>query len=440
VEDCKNWPTKFTTMLAGDTAPDCFLVQQVMLPALGSSGTLLALDPYLARDRNEVNPGDFFPAHVAGGKWRGRQMGLTPDGCAVLEYYNVSLFREAGVPVPAPAWTWDDYLDAARRLTTKDAGGQVTQVGIGTLPAGNNLLPWLRSNGADLFSADFEQVRIAEPAALDAVQFAVDLVVKHGVTSGGPGVSRGPSPNVAGKASVWRGNRGGFGSFPKVTSFTFDVAPLARAPHPRRSVTFTTPGHISTAKAIPRVEAAWARLKFLASTEAQIIRSQVQQGGRPSRKSATEDPSYRDLTLPALESTAANRTFAEVLSSPTGARFIPSYIAIDEAVGIVDSRVGGALHGEQSVPAALDAAQRELTDLLRRGPQPQTERRRQDRERGVVRACTSGQRRRQNNPADDQLNAALAHYVRLRRFAGMPSRVEAGIEAAESCSEEGGYA
>ena len=53
-------------------------------------------------------------------------------------------------------------------------------------------------------------------------------------------------------------------------------------------------------------DAAWEWLKFLTGTEAQTIRSTIQQGGCPSRKSATQDKSYTDTTIPALESTAAN--------------------------------------------------------------------------------------------------------------------------------------
>ncbi len=369
--DYAGWLTKITTLLASDTAPDCFLVQQVDLPALASTGSLLVLDPYLARDRKEVNPDDFFPAHLEGGRWRGRQVGLTPDGCAVLEYYNASLFDEAGVPRPKPTWTWDDYLDAARRLTKKDGSGQVVQAGIGTLPTGNNLLPWLWSNGADLLSADFTRVTVTDAPAIQALQFAVDLVTKHGVTTGSPGVSLGPNPNVAGKVAMWRANRGAFGSLRDVTTFKFNVVPLARAPRTGQSTTFTTPGHISIGRNNKHPEAAWTWLKYLTSTEAQIIRSQVQQGGCPSRKSATQDPSYKDLTIPALETTAANQTFAEVLIDPKTARFIPPYIAMNEALDALDRHVAAALHGEQSVPAACEAAKQELEALLRQKPQPQ---------------------------------------------------------------------
>ena len=304
--DYGGWLAKITTMLASDTPPDCFLLGQDILPRVASSGSLLVLDPLLARDRREVDPADFFPSHLEGGRWRGKQVGLTPDGCAVLEYYNVTLFQDAGVAVPRPAWTWNDYLDAARRLTKKDASGQLVQAGIGTVPGGANLWAWLWSHGADLFTPDFKQVRITERPAVEALQFAVDLTQRHGVTAGSPGANLGANANQEGKVALWRANRGAFGGLANVTSFKLNVVPLPRSPQTGQSTTHTTPGHVAIARANRRPDAAWEWLKFLTGTEALIIRSELA-GGCPSRKSATQHPSYKDFTIPALESRPVTR-------------------------------------------------------------------------------------------------------------------------------------
>lgn len=365
----ESWLAKLTTMLATDTAPDCFLLPQDILPSVASTGSLLTLDPYLRRDAKEVDTADFFPSHLAGGKWRNQQVALTPDGCAILEYYNVTLFREAGVPTPTERWTWPDYLDAARRLTKK-VDGQITQAGIDNPFNERHLLPWLWSNGTDLFTPDFKSVRIAEPAAQAAVQFAVDLVGRHGVTTISPGAALGVDAAPAGRAAMWRANRGMFGQLANVTSFTFNVVPIPRAPQTGQSVTFTGPGHIGIARNNKRPDAAWEWLKFLTGTEAQIIRSKSQQGGCPSRKSATQDPSYRDTTIPALETPEANKTFSDVLANPNTARFVPHYVAMDEAIDLLSKHVAAAIQGSVSVTSALQSASADLEDLLRRKPQP----------------------------------------------------------------------
>lgn len=367
----ETWLAKLTAMLATDTAPDCFLVPQDVLPPVASSGALLSLDPYIRRDAREVNTADFFPRHLEGGRWRERQVALTPDGCAILEYYNINMFREAGIPLPTPTWTWQDYMEAARRLT-KQADGGTVQVGIENSFDERQLLPWLWSNGADIFSPDFKTVRLTERPALEAMQFVADLVRRHGATTKSPGVAVGGNAFRSGKASMMRGNRGAFGQLANVKEFTFNVVPLARASQTNPSTTFTTPGHIGIANNNKQPAAAWEWLKFLTGTEAQIIRSQVQQGGCPSRKSATQDPSYTETTIPALETKAANKTFVDVLTDPKMARFVPQYVAMDEAIDTYSKHVASALEGSASVPAAMQNAQRELEDLLRRKPQPTT--------------------------------------------------------------------
>ncbi|HET6319137.1 MAG TPA: sugar ABC transporter substrate-binding protein, partial [Chloroflexota bacterium] len=368
----ETWETKLTTMIAGDAAPDVFLTGQEALPQFAASGTLFTLDTHMKRDAKEFDANDFFPSHLGGGKWLGKQVALTADGCALLTYYNVTLFQQANVPVPKPTWTWNDYLDAARRTTVKDSGGTVTQAGASPTAGANSnqFWLWLWSSGADLFSADPKQVRITEPAALEALQFVVDLTQRHGAASNSPGVSLGNNPEIAGKVAMWNQNRGFFGQLQNVNSFKFNVMPFPRSPRTGGSTTVNVAGQLSIAKNNKRSDAAWEWLKFLTGTEAQIIRSTVQQGGCPSRKSATQHKSYTDVGVPALESLSGNKTFADVLSDAKMARFIPQYVGMTDASNIFNKHFGTALKGDQALPAAMDAATRELEDLLRRQPQP----------------------------------------------------------------------
>ena len=368
----ETWETKLTTMIAGDASPDVFLTGQEAMPQFASSGTLFNLDNHMKRDAKEVDANDFFPSHLGGGKWLGKQMALTADGCALLTYYNATLVQQANVPAPKPTWTWNDYLDAARKATIKDASGAVTVAGASPTAGANSnqFWLWLWSNGADLFSNDLKQVRITEPPAIEALQFVVDLTQRHGAASNSPGVSLGNNPEIAGKVAMWNQNRGFFGQLQNVTPFKFNVMPFPRSPRTNGSTTVNVAGQLSIARNNKRPDAAWEWLKFLTGTDAQIIRSTVQQGGCPSRKSATAHKSYTDFGPPALESMAGNKTFADVLSDPKMARFIPQYVGMTDASNIFNKHFATALRGEQSVPAAMDAAKRELEDLLRRQPQP----------------------------------------------------------------------
>jgi ABC-type glycerol-3-phosphate transport system substrate-binding protein len=223
---------------------------------------------------------------------------------------------------------------------------------------------------ANILSDDFKQVRVAEPAAIEGIQFVTDMIQKHGVATSSPGVDLGTSPHVAGKVGMWRANRGTFGQFQDVTTFKFNVLPVARSPRTNQSTTAATPGHIGIAANNKHPDAAWEWHKYLTSTDAMIIRNKIQAGGCPSRKSATQDASYMDYAVKALESTSGNKAFFDVLSDPKMVGFAPNYVAMSEALTIFNKWALAATRGEQSVPAALGSAKAEIEDLLRRKPQP----------------------------------------------------------------------
>lgn len=368
----ETWEAKLTTMIAAGSPPDTFVVPQEFIPNFAANGTLLDLDPYIARDAKEVDTADFFPAHLQGGKWKNKQVLLPPDGCALLTYYNVTLFQEAGVPVPRPTWNWSDYLDAARRLTKRDSNGQITQVGAMPIDGNNQFWIWLWSNGADLLSDDFTQVKVTEKPALDAVQFVADMVQRHGVTQMTPGVSLPNMPHIMGRVGMWTANRGFFGQLQNVTTFKVNVVPAPRSPQTNQSTTIANPGYIGIWKGHKRPDVAWQWLKFLTSTEALNIRSRVQMGGCPSRKSATQDPVYTQNTFPALESTSANKAFADVLNDPKMARFVPNYVGMGDATVIYNKYFTAAIKGEQALSSAMETAKREIEDVIRRRPQPTT--------------------------------------------------------------------
>src|SRR5688572_7799457 len=207
-----------------------------------------------------------------------------------------------------------------------------------------------------MFSPDFKQVRLTEPVALEALQFLADLIQRHGVATTSPGVNLGTNPEVAGKVGMWNANRGFFGNLQQVNSWKFNVMPFPRAPRTGASTTVNVAGQLSVARNNKRPDAAWEWLKFLTSTDAQVIRSTVQQGGCPSRKSATAHKSYTDFGPPALDSLSGNKTFADVLSDPKMARFIPQYVGMTEASAIFNKHSGTALRGEQALPSVMEAA------------------------------------------------------------------------------------
>ena len=98
-------------------------------------------------------------------------------------YYNVDWFKSAGVALPPTTWTdenwtWDDFLDAAKKLTkgTNKWGCMVyLDTGYEQTFSINNGSP------TGIFSADGKKFTLADPKGIEAVEWVTDLTTKYHV-------------------------------------------------------------------------------------------------------------------------------------------------------------------------------------------------------------------------------------------------------------------
>lgn len=98
----------------------------------------------------------------------------------VVLCYNKDLFDKAGLPYPDRSWTWETLVESARALTRDQNGdGEPEQYGFCFSSALNRWPMWLMQNGAKLQAG--KRLRLDDPHAHEAVQFAVDLMYKHRV-------------------------------------------------------------------------------------------------------------------------------------------------------------------------------------------------------------------------------------------------------------------
>jgi multiple sugar transport system substrate-binding protein len=112
---------KLYAMMAAGQPPDIFYTNTVLRDRLAAEGRLL--------DMRNVSAGDPFVDRLWPDVYR---QGLAADSglysignwsFTAGVYYNKDLFDKAGVRYPDTAWTWNDLLNAAKRLTI-DAPGE----------------------------------------------------------------------------------------------------------------------------------------------------------------------------------------------------------------------------------------------------------------------------------------------------------------------------
>jgi len=89
----------------------------------------LALDDLVARDGWDLAAeyGDYTGQFTVNGKLYSIPRAVAPDGV----WYNKKYFEEAGLPDPASGdWTWEEFFQAAKKLTKYDDKGNITRYGI----------------------------------------------------------------------------------------------------------------------------------------------------------------------------------------------------------------------------------------------------------------------------------------------------------------------
>lgn len=130
----------------------------------------------------------FYPAFMANSQTGGKTWGIPFQRSTIVLYWNKELFKEAGLdPNKAPA-NWNEMLEYARKLTKRDASGNVTQWGV-QIPS-SGFPYWLfqgltTPNGVELMNAAGTETYFDKPEVIEALQYWVDLGRKHKVMPAG---------------------------------------------------------------------------------------------------------------------------------------------------------------------------------------------------------------------------------------------------------------
>jgi len=163
---------------------------------------LLSTDMFTLIDEDAIVPFDdmaksaedrawlksFFPAFMLNSRTGGKTWGIPFQRSTIVLYWNKEAFREAGLdPSHAPA-TWAEQVEYARRLTKRDAGGNVTQWGLEVPSSGFPY--WLfqgftTQNDVLLMNQAGNETYYDKPAVVEALQYWVDLSGKHKVMPAG---------------------------------------------------------------------------------------------------------------------------------------------------------------------------------------------------------------------------------------------------------------
>jgi multiple sugar transport system substrate-binding protein len=170
-------------MIASDQPPDVFDGDSGQTPLNMIRGFSRELDTFVKRDK--VNLKDYYDGVIEALTWEGKLGGLSEDWDTQIMFVNRDLFQKAGLKVPDFTYTFDQWLDAAKKMSRPNEAPPVWGGHHATWGA-----PWqdtVRAFGGDVLSPDGKRCILNQPEAVSALQFIADVWLKHQI---------GPDPEV----------------------------------------------------------------------------------------------------------------------------------------------------------------------------------------------------------------------------------------------------
>jgi multiple sugar transport system substrate-binding protein len=277
------YPTKLDLQLVSHTSSLVNALNGWLIPTYASRGAHQPLDDLIAHDP-EFSAADFYPASRSISAFAGRTYAVGFDVAPTVMYYNKTLLRKNGVPLPSPTkpMSWDEFRGLAIELSRpKD------QYGFTCAPSIDDLISWIYCAGGDVMNARQDASALGAPEAMDAMDFVINLFVKDKVT---PPISN--LVTASSLANFLEGNVAFMQNGPwqvvnvREAPFEWDIVPFPAGPagsKPRVSgSSFAIPASVKG----DDLQLAWRLLKTLTSTGALNIYARAGRNN-PARLSAS---------------------------------------------------------------------------------------------------------------------------------------------------------
>ncbi len=185
-----DYAVKINTMMAGGTPPAAGYLGVDMVLPLAEEGILLDMTDYFAQDPTASNRFENTTFEIGGKNYGGWTVAET-----MIMYYNKDAFDAVGLEVPPvtadTAWTWDEFVEVAKKLTKDRNGNDATSpdfdsnsvqtYGVSFPRWWAVYLPLIVSNGGTFANEDGTQLLLNEPEAVEVLQQMQDLIYVHHV-------------------------------------------------------------------------------------------------------------------------------------------------------------------------------------------------------------------------------------------------------------------
>lgn len=155
--------------IATGDVPDLVTLDNPVVASFAAQGGLEDLTDMVAAS-DSISPEDYVDGPWQSNVWRDHIYGVPRDANTIAVYYNVDMFKAAGLDPENPPSTWSELADAAKTLTDRDAG--VHGIAFSAVQTDEGPFQWLPF----VYQAGGDLSEINSPEAVEALQYWVDFV------------------------------------------------------------------------------------------------------------------------------------------------------------------------------------------------------------------------------------------------------------------------
>ena len=349
--------TKIETQLAAGDAPDIAYLYGSYAGKVASVPQAVKLNSYIDKDPS-FDWNDFWPAERLAATVDGQIIGIPAliDNLALV--YNKQLFDAAGLDYPTADWTWQDFRDAAKKLTNPETH----QYGWALNLDGSEDTVWhydtlLWQAGGDILNPSNTQASFNSPAGVKALTQISDMTnVDHSVYQDNSQGLYARLFNTNKIAMLYTGPW----DLPDFQAHNIDYG-VQILPGDLNHQTISGPDNwVIFDNGSARVQAAFDFLSWYTAGEQDIQLCQAA-GTLPIRKSETELPAYQQY----LKDVPGVDVFEANLANAVKAR--PAVASYPKISAVMGNAVAQAAYGEMTPAEALALAADQVNQILASG-------------------------------------------------------------------------
>jgi multiple sugar transport system substrate-binding protein len=349
------------TMIAAGDPPDLFHALPRDYHPFANMGALLEMDPYMKKDR-KVTP-DVVPAILEYWSRDGKHYAMPNNWSPQAIYFNKAMFDKQGLKTPDQyekegKWTFDVYLDLARKLTS-GSGEQKIWGAPWVTDALDIQLAFIWPFGGDMWDKAMQNALLDSSEALEAIQFQADMSGKYGVSpvkEEEKQLSRGIGGAISAERGAMEILTTDVVGMIIPTTFAKGMAPMPKGKGGR--IVRANPIGVHIMKGSKNPDAAWDYVTFQSGTDSARIMLEMHLTV-PWLKSLFSSPEYAKLLMP-WESAAA---YAESSSKVRPTPYPPTFADIN---GLYAPAYQTVRAGQKSARQAMTEIKAQVNDLLRK--------------------------------------------------------------------------